>query len=50
MKMQSEIVAMRDGVVDRVFVAVGDTFDRGAALVGLAPLSDDESDDDERAG
>ena len=39
MKMQSEIVAMRDGVVDRVFVAVGDTFDRGAPLVGLAPLS-----------
>jgi biotin carboxyl carrier protein len=54
MKMQSEIVAMRDGVVDRVFVAVGDTFDRGAPLVGLAPLSDDgsdgESDDGRGAG
>ena len=45
MKMQSEIVALRDGVVDQVFVAVGDTFDRGAPLVGLAPLPDDEADD-----
>jgi acetyl/propionyl-CoA carboxylase alpha subunit len=44
MKMQSEIVAMRDGVVDQVFVAVGDTFDRGAPLVGLVPLSDDDQD------
>jgi biotin carboxyl carrier protein len=42
MKMQSEIVAMRDGVVDQVFVDVGDTFERGAPLVGLVPLSDDE--------
>jgi acetyl/propionyl-CoA carboxylase alpha subunit len=42
MKMQSEIVAMRDGVVDQVFVAVGDTFDRGAPLVGLVPLAEDE--------
>jgi biotin carboxyl carrier protein len=49
MKMQSEIVAMRDGVIDQVFVAVGDTFDRGAPLVGLAPLSDDELSDDEPA-
>jgi acetyl/propionyl-CoA carboxylase alpha subunit len=39
------LVVMRDGVVDQVFVAVGDTFDRGAPLVGLAPLSDDEADD-----
>lgn len=37
MKMQSEIVAWRDGVVDRVHLQVGDTFDRGAGLVGLAP-------------
>ena len=37
MKMQSEITAVRDGVVDQVFVAVEDTFDRGAALVALAP-------------
>jgi acetyl/propionyl-CoA carboxylase alpha subunit len=38
MKMQSEIIALRDGVVETVFLAVGDTFDRGAALVALAPL------------
>jgi acetyl/propionyl-CoA carboxylase alpha subunit len=37
MKMQSEIVAWRDGVVDRVHVEVGDTFDRGAGLVALVP-------------
>ena len=42
MKMQSEIVAERDGVVDRVFVAVGDTFDRGAALVALEALAEPE--------
>lgn len=44
MKMQSEIVASRDGVVDRVFLQVGETFDRGAALVALAP------EDEERGG
>jgi biotin carboxyl carrier protein len=38
MKMQSEIVAWRDGVVERVLLRVGDTFDRGAGLVGLEPL------------
>ncbi len=37
MKMQSEIVATRDGVVDRVPFQVGDTFDRGASLVLLQP-------------
>lgn len=37
MKMQSEIVAWRDGVVERIHLGVGDTFDRGAGLVGLAP-------------
>jgi acetyl/propionyl-CoA carboxylase alpha subunit len=50
MKMQSEIVAMRDGEVDQVFVAVGDTFDRGAPLVGLAPLSDGGSDNEDGEG
>jgi biotin carboxyl carrier protein len=40
MKMQSEIVAWRDGVVERVHLQVGDTFDRGAGLVGLAPEVD----------
>jgi biotin carboxyl carrier protein len=44
MKMQSEIVASRDGVVDRVFLQVGETFDRGAALVALAPEADDEGE------
>jgi acetyl/propionyl-CoA carboxylase alpha subunit len=37
MKMQSELVAERDGVVQAVFHAVGDTFDRGAPLVALEP-------------
>lgn len=41
MKMQSEIAAERDGVVDRVLVAVADTFDRGAALVALAPVEEE---------
>lgn len=35
MKMQNEIVAVRDGTVDRVLVEAGDGFDRGAALVAL---------------
>jgi biotin carboxyl carrier protein len=37
MKMQSEIAATRDGVVGRILAQVGETFDRGAALVSLAP-------------
>jgi 3-methylcrotonyl-CoA carboxylase alpha subunit len=37
MKMQSEIVAWRDGVVDSIHVEVGETFDRGARLVALMP-------------
>lgn len=37
MKMLSEVVAWRDGTIDQIHVAVGDTFDRGAALVALAP-------------
>jgi biotin carboxyl carrier protein len=37
MKMQSEIVAWRDGTVERVHVAAGESFDRGAGLVALAP-------------
>jgi biotin carboxyl carrier protein len=41
MKMQSEIVAWRDGFVDRVHLVVGDTFDRGDALVGLAPVDEE---------
>jgi 3-methylcrotonyl-CoA carboxylase alpha subunit len=41
MKMQSEIVAWRDGVVERVHLQVGDTFDRGAGLVELEPLAEE---------
>lgn len=41
MKMQSEIAAMRDGVVDRVFLAVGDTFERGAPLAALVSETGD---------
>ena len=29
-------------MVERVFVVVGDTFDRGAALVALEPLAEPE--------
>jgi acetyl/propionyl-CoA carboxylase alpha subunit len=46
MKMQSEIVAMRDGVVEKVFLVVGDTFDRGAPLVSLAALDTDSDPED----
>jgi biotin carboxyl carrier protein len=35
MKMQTEIVARRDGTVERVFVAENQTFDRGARLIAL---------------
>ena len=41
MKMQSEIVAWRDGVVERVHLQVGDSFDRGAGLVGLEPAAEE---------
>lgn len=44
MKMQSEIVATRDGAVERVFLDVGETFDRGAPLVSLAPLPGGDGD------
>ena len=37
MKMQSEITAWRDGVIERIHVRPGDSFDRGAGLVALAP-------------
>jgi acetyl/propionyl-CoA carboxylase alpha subunit len=43
MKMQSEITAVRDGVVDQVFLTVDDTFDRGAALVALVPLEGEDA-------
>jgi acetyl/propionyl-CoA carboxylase alpha subunit len=40
MKMQSEIVAWREGTVARVTVDVGESFDRGATLVTLEPEED----------
>jgi biotin carboxyl carrier protein len=48
MKMHTEIAAPRDGVVDRVPVELGETFDQGAALVTLLPLAsgNDEKDGD----
>jgi 3-methylcrotonyl-CoA carboxylase alpha subunit len=45
MKMHTEIAAPRDGVVDRLPVEVGETFDQGAALVTLVPADTDESDE-----
>lgn len=42
MKMQSEITAVRDGVVEQVHVDVDTTFDRGAPLVALAPEEEGE--------
>lgn len=43
MKMQTEIKAPRDGVVDRLLAAVGDSFGQGAPLVALVPLDEEES-------
>jgi acetyl/propionyl-CoA carboxylase alpha subunit len=42
MKMQSEITAVREGVVEQVYVDVDATFDRGAPLVALAPEEETE--------
>jgi acetyl/propionyl-CoA carboxylase alpha subunit len=43
MKMESVIAAPRDGVVDRLLVSVGDTFDRGAPLVALQPEEQEDA-------
>jgi len=37
MKMETTLVAPRDGVVENVLFAVGQTFDRDALLLALAP-------------
>lgn len=50
MKMQSEIAAMRDGIVDRVFLTVGDTFERGAPLASLVSEASDQAGSDEAGG
>lgn len=47
MKMHTEIAAPRDGVVDRVPVELGETFEQGAALVTLVPLPPDGDKKDE---
>lgn len=47
MKMQTQIVAPRDGVVDRVLVDVGTNFEGGAPLVTLVPIEDDAADGEE---
>ena len=38
MKMENEIQALADGVVDRIFVEVGQTVESGAELIHIAPL------------
>lgn len=45
MKMQSEMTAWRDGTVERIHRQVGETFDRGDALIALVPEGADEEDD-----
>jgi biotin carboxyl carrier protein len=37
MKMQTELFASRDGVIDRVTYRVGESFERNAPLVMLKP-------------
>jgi biotin carboxyl carrier protein len=41
MKMQTDIRAPRDGRVERVLVAIGDTFGQGAALIALETIGED---------
>jgi len=42
MKMETPILAGRDGVVDKVHCAMGDSFDRGALLVSLIETENEE--------
>lgn len=41
MKMQTEIRAPRDGVVDQVMAVLGDSFGQGAPLVSLIPVKEE---------
>jgi 3-methylcrotonyl-CoA carboxylase alpha subunit len=41
MKMQTQIAAPRDGIVERVHLRVGDQFERGAVLVALRADADE---------
>jgi len=43
MKMQTEIIAGRDGIVDSVHARVGESFPLGATLVSLVPLTTEGS-------
>jgi biotin carboxyl carrier protein len=46
MKMQSEMTASRDGRVERVHREVGETFDRGDALIALEPEDENVEEED----
>jgi biotin carboxyl carrier protein len=46
MKMQSEMTASRDGRVERVHRQVGETFERGDALISLEPEDDAVKEED----
>jgi biotin carboxyl carrier protein len=46
MKMQSEMTASRDGRVERVHREVGETFDRGDALISLEPEDETVKEED----
>jgi biotin carboxyl carrier protein len=43
MKMQTQITAPRNGVIERVHLRVGDQFERGATLVSLTALAEGEA-------
>jgi biotin carboxyl carrier protein len=45
MKMHSEIIAWRDGEVERTHQRLGDTFESGAPLVSLVPRLDPDQED-----
>jgi len=46
MKMQSEMTASRDGRVERINRQVGETFERGDALISLEPEDDAVKEED----
>jgi biotin carboxyl carrier protein len=49
MKMQSEITASRDGVVERVHLQVGESFEKGASLVSLVAEDVEDAEEEETA-